>query len=67
MRILGAALLPLILLVPSVSDAQKKKIEYVKGPVGKAPAPCGARIMPLIEGNKWTYGFVASPVPPRDD
>ncbi len=75
-RTLGAALLitgitgitgSLILLVPSVTEAQKKKIEYVKGPVGKAAAPCGARILPLIEGNKWTYGFVASPVPPRDD
>jgi hypothetical protein len=70
-RILGAAFLlitgPLMLLVPSVTEAQKKKVEYLKGPVGKAAAPCGARILPLIEGNKWTYGFIASPVPPRDD
>jgi hypothetical protein len=50
-----------------VTEAQRKKIEYVKGPVGKAVAPCGAKILPLVEGNKWTYGFVASPVPPRDD
>jgi len=69
-RIFGAALLPLvplILLAPSITEAQRKKVEYVKGPVGKAPPPCGARILPLIEGNKWTYGFIASPVPPRDD
>jgi hypothetical protein len=66
-RILGVALLPLILLVPSITEAQKKKVEYVRGPVGKAPSPCGAKILPLVEGNKWTYGFVASPVPPRDD
>jgi hypothetical protein len=66
-RILSAALLPLILLVPSLTEAQRKKVEFVKGPVGKAPATCGATILPLLEGNKWTYGFVASPVPPRDD
>jgi hypothetical protein len=68
------------LLVPSQSEAQKpaakpadakadakKKIEYVKGPVGKAPATCGATVLPLVEGNHWTYGFVVSPSPPRDD
>jgi hypothetical protein len=74
-RTLGAVLLPLILLVPAAALAQKKagagdakkKIEYTKGPVGKAVAPCGAKILPLIEGNRWTYGFVESGVPPRDD
>jgi hypothetical protein len=80
-RILSATtLLPLILLVPSATeaqpkdaqpkdaqpkdaqpkDAQAKKPEYTKGPVGKAPAPCGAKILPLVEGNKWTYGFIAA-------
>ena len=72
MRILGAALVPLILLVPAATQAQgqksqKKKTEYTKGPVGKAPAPCGAKILPLVEGNKWTYVFVESGVPLRDD
>jgi hypothetical protein len=67
-RILSAALLPLILLVPSVTEAQPKaKTEFTNGPVGKAVPPCGARIMPLVEGNRWTYGFVAAPTPPRDD
>jgi len=34
---------------------------------------CGARILPLVEGNQWTYGFIKAhdrkgdPVPPRDD
>lgn len=72
MRIAGAALVPLILLVPPAAEAQKKaappagqkKVEYTKGPVGKAPAPCGAKILPLIEGNKWTYGFVESGLTP---
>ncbi|TMQ09990.1 MAG: hypothetical protein E6J90_32590 [Deltaproteobacteria bacterium] len=73
MRTLGAALFPLILLASSTTAAQKKgpdpkkKTEYTKGPVGKAPAPCGARILPLVEGNKWTYEFVESGLPPRED
>jgi hypothetical protein len=71
-RILGAALL--ILLVPAAAAAQrrpataaadgKKKVEYTKGPVGKAIAPCGAKILPLVEGNKWVYGFVESGIAP---
>lgn len=92
MRILSAAFLPLILLVPSVTEAQPqnapaaqppkapeaqppkapaaqppKPAEFVKGPVGKALGACGARILPLIEGNQWTYTFIAAPTPPRDD
>jgi len=78
-RILGAALVPLILLVPAAVEAQKKtapagaakqpagaakKVEYTKGPVGKAIAPCGAKILPLLEGNKWTYGYVESGLSP---
>jgi len=65
-RILGAALLPLILLVPSLGEAQpKKRAEPIPaGPVGKAVGACGARILPLVEGNKWTYGFVAAPIQP---
>jgi hypothetical protein len=83
-RILSAAFLPLILLVPSVTEAQPPKApeaqppkapeaqppkapEFVKGPVGKALGACGARILPLVEGNQWTYTFVAAPTPPRDD
>ena len=67
MRIRSAALLPLILLVPSVTEAQKKRTELVNGPVGKAAPACGAKILPLVEGNKWTYGFVAAPVAPPAD
>jgi hypothetical protein len=63
-RILGAALLPLILLAPSTSEAQRKPN---KGPTAKTPSACGARILPLVEGNQWTYGFVQAPAPPRDD
>jgi hypothetical protein len=65
-RILGAALLSLILL-PAAASAQRHRVEYVKGPVGKAAGACGVRILPLVEGNQWTYGFVESGLPPRDD
>ena len=64
-RFLGAALLPLIVLVPSVTEAQSKK--PVNGPVGKATGACGARILPLVEGNRWTYGFVQSDTQPLPD
>jgi hypothetical protein len=79
-RILGAVLvsLPLALaltLIAPTAQAQKrttvatatKKVEYTKGPVGKTAGACGAKILPLVEGNKWTYGFVESGLPPRDD
>ena len=67
-RISSAALLPLILLVPSVTEAQPKpKVEFTKGPVGKAVPACGARILPLVEGNQWTYVFIQAPTGPRDD
>jgi hypothetical protein len=79
-RILGAVLvslaltLPLTLIAPT-AQAQKratvaaatKKVEYTKGPIGKTAGACGAKILPLVEGNKWTYGFVESGLPPRDD
>jgi hypothetical protein len=51
--------------VPSVTEAQSKK--PVNGPVGKATGACGARILPLVEGNRWTYGFVQSDATPPPD
>jgi hypothetical protein len=65
-RISSAAFLPLILLVPSISDAQpKKKPDPIpNGPVGKTAGACGSRILPLVVGNSWTYGFVAAPIQP---
>jgi hypothetical protein len=54
------------MFVPSVTEAQPQK-KFVNGPVGKAAGACGAKILPLVEGNRWTYGFVASDMPARDD
>ena len=71
-RIPGAVLVPLTLLVPAATAAPaqaqkktaaaeaKKKVEYTKGPTGKTAGACGSKILPLVEGNQWTYGFVAS-------
>jgi hypothetical protein len=53
--------------VPAAAEAQRKRAELPKGPIGKAPPACNAKILPLVEGNKWTYGFVAAPTGPRDD
>lgn len=61
-------MLPLILLVPSlpnVSAAQRRQLP--KGPTAKTQSVCGQKILPLVEGNKWTYGFVQSGIPPRED
>jgi hypothetical protein len=80
-RILGVVLVPLTLVLPlwpvaavSSAQAQKKagaaqakKVEYTKGPTGKTTGACGAKVLPLVEGNQWTYGFVDSGLPPRDD
>lgn len=67
MRILGAVVFSLIVLVPPAAEAQRKRAELPKGPVGKAQPACNAKILPLVEGNKWTYGFVAAPITPRDE
>jgi len=68
-RILGAAVIPLILLVASTPDvqAQRRREALPKGPTAKAQSACGEKILPLVEGNKWTYGFVqSSALPPAE-
>ena len=67
-RIPAAAVLPLVLLVsslPNVSAAQRRQLP--RGPTAKTQSVRGQKILPLVEGNKWTYGFVQSGIPPRDD
>src|SRR5690606_24910673 len=48
-----------LLLVPAVATARPRS----KG--GKAPA-CGFTLIPLVEGNQWTYNAIAAPTPPPD-
>jgi hypothetical protein len=65
-RIFVAVVLSSILLIPA-AEAQRKRGELPKGPVGKAAPACNAKILPLVEGNRWTYGFVAAPITPREE
>lgn len=47
-----------LVLVPAVASARPKD-------KGKAPA-CGVKLLPLVEGNTWTYNAIAAPTPPPD-
>jgi len=64
------ALIATILVVPALAVAAPKKA--AKGaagggpPVGKATPACGVKILPLVEGNSWTYTNVAAAQPPED-
>lgn len=52
-------------LAPAVGYAGPKKPDEGNGPRGKAKPPCGAKMLPLSEGNSWTYEAVEAP-PPAD-
>jgi hypothetical protein len=56
-------LLAALALVPAVAGAKPK--DDAKAGASKAPA-CGAKVLPLAEGNQWTYNSIAAPVPPPD-
>jgi len=53
-------LLAALALVPAVAGAKPKT--DAKAGASKAPA-CGAKILPLAEGNQWTYNSIAAPLP----
>ncbi|HEY1554328.1 MAG TPA: hypothetical protein VGF94_05805 [Kofleriaceae bacterium] len=60
------------LLVPAVAYAGPPKGGSVHsdfkttGTVTKNLGPCGAHVMPLVEGNVWTYGQVQAPLEPDE-
>ena len=60
----------LLALVPSVALAGPKataKSDFkTSGALSKNYGPCGARVLPLVEGNTWTYNPVAPPIAPDD-
>ena len=59
--------LALALLVPAVAaGGPKKTLVVTTGPTAKGPGACGAKVLPLAEGNEWTYSSVAAPTPPSD-
>jgi len=58
------SLLLLALLPAGVTAAAPAK----KAPgAGKSPPACGAKVLPLVTGNTWTYANVPAPMPVRDD
>ena len=60
-----AALAVALALTPAVGHARPAKPDEGNGPRAKAKAPCGAKMLPLNEGNSWTYESVEPP-PPAD-
>jgi hypothetical protein len=62
-----AAALAVALAPAAVSEARPKaQPADAKGgnaPVGKAAPACGAKVLPLIEGNSWRYVSVPAPLP----
>lgn len=64
------ALLPLVLLAAAaaIADAAPRRRPAARpAAAGKSAPACGAKILPLVVGNTWTYQTVAAPQPPRDD
>ena len=69
MRLLSVVLATL--LVPSLAAAGPKRGNAAargatSGPMAKSPGACGSKVLPLSEGNEWTYSPVPAPVPPTD-
>jgi hypothetical protein len=65
----GLMRMPLLLaalaLVPAVASAGPKQQAAKAAALGKGPA-CGAKVLPLVAGNQWTYNPIAAPVPPPE-
>ena len=57
-----SALFALLALTTAASAAPRKVIS-VGGPVSHAPPACGAKVIPLVVGNTWSYASVAAPLP----
>ena len=62
------ALIATLLVAPALAFAAPKKAAPAAGgpPTGKAAPACGVKILPLVEGNSWTYINVAAPQPAED-
>jgi hypothetical protein len=59
------ALLAVVLLLPAVAEARPKK-KAVKAKAGGGGFACGVRVLPLVEGNQWTYNPIPAPLPAPD-
>jgi hypothetical protein len=70
MRTSALAALLALALVPATASArprpQPADAKAGGGPTGKATPACGAKVLPLVAGNSWTYTSIASPLPAED-
>src|ERR1041385_2269535 len=61
-----AAALALV-LGPTVASARPKvqqaDAKAGGGPTGKSAPACGAKVMPMVIGNTWTYSSIPAPQP----
>lgn len=60
------ALIATVLLAPALAVAGPKKGAPAAGTASKTPPACGVKILPLVEGNSWTYTNVVAPAGPDD-
>jgi hypothetical protein len=63
MRLVSAALLAAVTLVPAAATARPRPKKAAKAGASSAPA-CGVKVLPLVVGNQWTYNPVPAPLPP---
>jgi hypothetical protein len=65
--LLAVALAPsLVLAAPKRGGAPGGPMTSPGAPVAKTLGACGAHILPLVEGNQWTYSAVVAMAPPTD-
>lgn len=67
MRTTTLAAVLAVALAPAASVARPRSqpadAKAGAGPVGKAAPACGAKVLPLVEGNTWRYTMIPAPVP----
>src|SRR4051812_44505392 len=67
MRTTSLAAVLAVALAPVVSEARPRSqpadAKAGSGPVGKAAPACGAKVLPLVEGNMWRYTMIPAPAP----
>ncbi|HUS29876.1 MAG TPA: hypothetical protein VMZ53_15330 [Kofleriaceae bacterium] len=67
MRTPALAALLTLALVPATASArprpQPADAKAGGGPTGKSAPACGAKVLPLVVGNSWTYTSIAAPLP----
>ncbi len=67
MRTTTLAAVLAVALAPALGEARPRSqpadAKSGAGPTGKAAPACGAKILPLVEGNSWRYTMIPAPAP----